>query len=408
MSPTPRLAWLVAALAAAALVAPIGLVVLVGVALVGAALADWRGARTRPQVATTVPSIVARGVPADVTVVTDPHVRVRLPTPPDIRIEPREADGRLDALLTARRRGRHVLPAAVTRTTGPLGLVRVDRRVGDDIEIAVYPDLPSARAVVALVRQGRRGEGRRRGVLGIGTEFESVREYAPDDDVRQVNWRATVRVGRPMSNQFRIDQDRDVLCLVDTGRLMSAPLGDRTRLDAALDAVTAVALVADELGDRCGALAFDGVVRRRVAPRRGGGRPVVEALFDLEPTPVDSDYDLAFRALGGKRACVLLFTDLIEPAAARPLLEAVPWLARRHAVIVASSRDTDLESMLRTPPADPVDTYAAAVAVEVLDARSAVAGRLTDAGVVVVEADPGQLGSACVTAYLRLKSRALV
>src|SRR5690349_22529174 len=46
-------------------------------------------------------------------------------------------------------------------------------------------------------------------LLGIGTDFESVRDYAPDDDVRQVNWRATARVGRPMSNQYRIDQDRD-------------------------------------------------------------------------------------------------------------------------------------------------------------------------------------------------------
>ena len=51
------------------------------------------------------------------------------------------------------------------------------------------------------VRTGRfRHEGRRsRGPLGLGTEFESVRDYLPDDDIRQVNWRATERLGRPMS-----------------------------------------------------------------------------------------------------------------------------------------------------------------------------------------------------------------
>ena len=41
---------------------------------------------------------------------------------------------------------------------------------------------------------------------------------------------------------------------------MAAPLGDRTRLDATIDAAAAVALVADEVGDRCG--------RRRVRRRR--------------------------------------------------------------------------------------------------------------------------------------------
>ena len=44
-----------------------------------------------------------------------------------------------------------------------------------------------------------------------------------------------------MSNQYRIEQDRDVVCLLDAGRLMAAPLGDArdaTRLDAAVDAVT--------------------------------------------------------------------------------------------------------------------------------------------------------------------------
>src|SRR5207302_5635663 len=165
-------------------------------------------------------------------------------------------------------------------------------RAGGDIEVAVYPDLVTARRLASTVRQGRlRGEGRlTRGPLGLGTEFEAVREYDPDDDVRQVNWRATARVGRPMSNQYRVDQDRDVICMIDTGRLMAAPVADRTRLDVALDACTAVAMVADEVGDRCGCLAFDREVRRRVTPRRKGGRAVVDATFDLTPAPVDSNY----------------------------------------------------------------------------------------------------------------------
>ncbi|HEX9968754.1 MAG TPA: hypothetical protein VGB03_01345, partial [Acidimicrobiales bacterium] len=81
-------------------------------------------------------------------------------------------------------------------------------------------------------------------------------------------------------------------------------------------------------------------------------------------------------------------------------------LARRHAVVVASASDPDLLALVRTPPWSPADAYAASVAVEVLEARAAVANQLSRAGAHVVEAPPAALGSACVTAYLRMKNLA--
>jgi len=212
-----------------------------------------------------------------------------------------------------------------------------------------------------------------------------------------------------MSNQYRVEQDREIVCLIDAGRLMAAPVGDRTRLDAAVDAATTVALSADELGDRCGLVAFDDEVRRRLAPGRAAGQTVVRALFDLEPTSVDSDYELAFRAVGNaKRAWVLVLTDLLDESAAGTLLEAVPVLARRHAVAVASVSDAELDAMVSTPPERPLDVYAASAALEVLEARSRVAGRLRRLGTQVIEAPPDQLGAACVTALLRAKARARI
>jgi uncharacterized protein (DUF58 family) len=242
---------------------------------------------------------------------------------------------------------------------------------------------------------------RTRGPIGLGTEFERVRDYLPDDDIRQVNWRATARAGRPMSNQHRVEQDQEVVLVVDAGRLMAAPLGDRTRLDEALDAATAMALVADELGDRCGAVAFDDAVRRRVRSGRGSGADVVRALFDLEPSDRDSAYELAFRTVGGgKRALVVVLTDLLDEAAARALVDAVPVLARRHAVLVASARDAELEAI-----AEGDDAAARAAAVDVLAARRRALALVRGAGAQVVEAPAGRLGAACVAAYLRAKAR---
>ena len=63
---------------------------------------------------------------------------------------------------------------------------------------------------------------------------------------------------------------------------------------------------------------------------------------------------------------MLVLTDLLEESAARSLVAAVPVLARRHAVVVASAADPDLETIVRTEPRDPLDVYTAAAALDVL------------------------------------------
>ncbi len=425
MSPTPRAAVALVVVGLAALFVPTVVALTLAVVVVVATMIDMVLARRRPRVRRRVTTALARGVPASLVVETVPdtdgsarRVALRQARPPDFTIEPSTGWGRLDARVVAHRRGAHRLPPVAARRIGPLRLGACTFDADGGGELLVYPDVFAAQRLVIALRRGRfRDPGlRTRGPLGLGTEFESVRDYLPDDDVRQINWSATARVGRPMSNQYRIEQDRDVVCLLDAGRLMAAPLpkpsfeGEMsrvTRLDAAVDAVTMVALVADELGDRCGVTVYDAGIRRRLPPRRAGGKAVVRAILDVEPTDVDSDHDLAFRAVGGvKRALVVVCTDLVDEAAARSLLDAVPVLARRHAVVVASVRDPDLDAPLSTPPSAPRDVYAAAVALDVLDGRARVITRLRHLGATVIEAPPAHLGEACVRAYLQLKSRA--
>lgn len=375
---------------------------------------DAFAVRRAPRVCREVPAVASRGVASTLRVTpVEPgglaNAVVHQPVPSDLALVAPTERGELDALLIPRRRGRHVLAPLAVRSTGPLRMARWDHRLLDDVEVRVYPDLPAARRLAHAVRTGRQLDAgsRVRGPLGLGTDFEAIREYQPDDDIRRVNWVATARMQHPMTNQYRLDTERDVLCVVDVGRLMVAPIAAATRLDVALDAVVAVAAVADVVGDRCGVLAFDDRVCREVAPRHRGGRVVTEAIYDLEPRTVDSDYDAAFaRAARGKRALVLLFTDLVDEAAARTLVAAMPTLTRRHAVVVATASDPDLASMVETDPADVHDVYRATVSRELLAARDLAATRLRRAGATVVEAPASRLAATCVVAYLRQKARA--
>lgn len=415
MTPTPRLALAVGA-AAAVLIAlgPVIGAMTLG-AVVAAYVVDVVRLREKPTVTREAPALLQRLHPVPLRVTTSGlsaiNTKLLQPLVPDIELSHRQATGDLYAEMTARRRGHHALPPVAVRSIGPLGMASRDREMCGTHEITVYPDVAGAKRIARAVATGTfTSTGRRRrGQIGIGTEFESIRDYTPDDDIRHINWRATLRTGKPMTNTYRIDQDRDVVCVIDTGRLMTAPIGPHTRLDVAVDAAAAIAHTADVLGDRCGAIAFSNKVLRSLQPVRRGADAVVEAIHDLEPQPVESNYELAFRATAqAKRSLVVLFTDLFEETAAAPLLDALPLLSRTHAVIVAYVRDDDLRDAVINPGKDDHGPYRAVVALDALNTHQRAAERLRHRGVVVIEASAEALPAAAVGAYLELKQRAAV
>lgn len=385
--------WLTVALAATLLVA-----IAVDALLV-------RGHVTVEQAA---PTALARGQIGRLVVTpAAPVAQVRQPASPDLLIEPETAAGALTASISSPRRGLHALPRPALRRRGPIGLGATQFDAGQPHEVRVLPDLIGARRIARAVADGR-DPSLRRGPLGLGTEFESIRDYAPDDDIRQVNWRASERAGRPMSNVYRVEQDRDLLLLLDAGRLLAAPADEAattTLLDVAVDAAAAVAAVTEVTGDRAGALVFDREIRRHLRPRRRAARAIAQAIFDVEPSASDSDYELAFRtAGGGKRSFVVIFTDLFDEQAAAPLVRAMPVLVRRHAVCVASCDDIRLAAYRRREPATALDALAASVTAVALESRDAVATQLRQRGAQVVIAAPDRLALGVVREYLRAKA----
>jgi uncharacterized protein (DUF58 family) len=417
MSPTRRAALLLALMALVAIALQGAWVVAVAIAtgVVGLTVADafyLRGAKVS-LTRTAVPTM-ARGVALSFELKTSGSgfrsIRLHQPLPPELVLDPAESRGDFKGMLVARHRGVHAIPPTVARIRGPLGFASQDRYIGEASEVVVMPDLPRAKRMGESRARGRLAEaGKNRSRLGIGTEFESIRDYSPDDDVRQINWTATARVARPMSNQYRIDENRDLICLVDTGRLMSAPIGAATRMDIALDALAVLAVAADQADDRVGVVAFGTTILRHLAPRRRGAEPVVRAVFDLEPTEIESDYELAFAAVGSsKRALVTLFTDLMDEAATGSLLEALPVLVRRHAVMAVTCVDQDLVDAANQPPNSLHDVFKQAAAVDLLDRTARSVELMRRLGAIVVQASPQVLGAASVDGYLRLKRMARV
>src|SRR5258707_9904976 len=100
MSPTPRLAVLLAGTALGFLFLPVALPALITLALLAGAAGDAVAVRRPPRLERSVPGILARGVPAQVLLTIEAGGAAtpgRPPLPPDLDLQPPGADGPLTA-----------------------------------------------------------------------------------------------------------------------------------------------------------------------------------------------------------------------------------------------------------------------------------------------------------------------
>lgn len=84
--------------------------------------------------------------------------------------------------------------------------------------------------------------------MGIGSEFFSLREYMPEDEMNKINWKATARFLEPMTNEFVGERSGDVIIVVDGHRLSNIGNAEKNTLNATVRA--AGTLASSILADR--------------------------------------------------------------------------------------------------------------------------------------------------------------
>ena len=111
--------------------------------------------------------------------------------------------------------------------------------------------------------------GRHRSKLrGRGLDFDEVRKYVAGDDIRNIDWRVTARVGATHTKVFTEERERPVLLLVDQSTSMF--FGSQLYFKSVIAAHTA-ALAAWrtlEVGDRLGGIVFTDSQIDFVSPKR--------------------------------------------------------------------------------------------------------------------------------------------
>ncbi|MEZ5064008.1 MAG: DUF58 domain-containing protein [bacterium] len=414
----------VGALAIVALAPPFaaGAIVAWTLGLALAAYLDAGRARDSFELERRIPARVPQGDPLDVEWTArgrrgTARLLVAETFPETFDVESREtvmrvaADGidRRQTEAVARRRGTWKIGPTRTRALGPAGLGWYESTSVGPVEVRVDPSIEPLRRLSLDRRRTRLLGGHRRRLRGVGSEFESLRDYRTDDDSRWVDWKATARRRRLTSREYQVEEHQSVLFAIDTGRLMATERGDRTKLDHALGAVLAIGWAAMARGDNLGAIAFDRTIRAELKPGRGRAQSVRfhEMLSRLQPSLQEPDWAAAFGRLGRrvhKRSLILVFTDLVDENVSEALIDALAHATRRHLVLVVTLTDVALLSRVAAPPDRPADAYRNAVAADALLLRDAAIKRLVAAGVRVVDSPADRLAADSVEAYLRLRA----
>lgn len=107
-----------------------------------------------------------------------------------IRGGEREGEERLLAL----KRGRYEIKELQIFALDPLGLLKVGRRVKIEEEMLVYPSY--VKTTGPLVGGGGEEGLVGAGIKGRGVEFSSTREWQKGDELRDIHWRSSARLGR--------------------------------------------------------------------------------------------------------------------------------------------------------------------------------------------------------------------
>lgn len=196
---------------------------------------------------------------------------------------------------------------------------------------------------------------------GRGMDFEELREYIPGDEVRDIDWNVTYRMGRPFVKRYREERELAMVLAVDISGSSAFGSLRRSKRDFAAEIAGTLAISATRSSDKVGLLLFTDQVELFLPPRKGRRhilRLIREMLF-FEPKHRGTNIPAALAFLNHvlhRRSIVFLLTDFLhsfggaaaQPGSGRDTLQELGLTNARHDLVCVHLHDPR-ESAL--PPA---------------------------------------------------------
>jgi uncharacterized protein (DUF58 family) len=169
---------------------------------------------------------------------------------------------------------------------------------------------------------------------GRGMNFDEVREYAPGDEIRSIDWNVTARMNAPYIKKFTEERELTVMLMVDvsaSGMFGSVELSKR---ELAAEVASILAFSAIHNNDKVGLILFTDRIELFIPPKKGRLhtlRLIREMLF-FEPKGRGTELAFAVDYLNhviSRKSVVFLISDFLAVDFDKTLTVA----AKRHDLV---------------------------------------------------------------------------
>lgn len=169
---------------------------------------------------------------------------------------------------------------------------------------------------------------------GQGIDFHDYRTYQHGDDVRNLDWNVTARLGEPHIRTFSEERQQSVLLLVDISGSSNFGSQENNRREFACKAAAQIAFSALDNKDLVGLGLFSNQVEKWVAPKRGKqhGLRILRDILIHKAASNQSDLTPTLETLLSPAippSLVVIFSDFLFPDCSRTLRLA----SQRHEII---------------------------------------------------------------------------
>lgn len=147
---------------------------------------------------------------------------------------------------------------------------------------------------------------------GRSIEFDDLRQYVSGDELKDIDWKATARVGSPMTRRYIASRKHTLMIVADTSREMAAlAVSGERKIDVAVLAAGVIGYVATRHGDLVALVAGDAehTEYRRPESTESHLERVLQALHGrtgLGAAASDLTRQLSFVARSFRRRMILL------------------------------------------------------------------------------------------------------
>jgi uncharacterized protein (DUF58 family) len=152
---------------------------------------------------------------------------------------------------------------------------------------------------------------------GRGMDFEELREYIPGDEVRDIDWNVTYRMGRPFVKRYREERELAMVLAVDVSASSAFGSLRRTKRQFATEIAGTLAISAARSSDKVALLLFSDQMELFLPPRKGRRhilRLIREMLY-FEPKHRGTNIPAALAFLNHvlhRRSIIFLLTDFLH------------------------------------------------------------------------------------------------